>query len=141
MRGLLLLAVQAGYHTAEAKLKGEEMAHSPEPWTIIDAELLHGVFGKAIVSARGDPVAFVYNSFSDVQEDNATLLHAAPDMLAACKAVAARPAKAQEMMRREGFVIDDLTDRWQKLAFTLYTYLAEDATRAAVAIAKAEARG
>ena len=30
----------------------------------------------------------------------------------------------QEIMRRNGFVIDDLDDRWQKLTFTLYTDIA-----------------
>lgn len=61
---------------------------------------------------------------------------AAPDLLEVSEVVAARPAQAQEMMEREGFVIDDLDDHWQKLAFTLYTYLAEDATQAEAAIAK-----
>jgi len=32
-----------------------------------------------------------------------------------------QPYLDQEMMRRNGFVIDNLDDRWQKLAFTLYT--------------------
>ena len=31
---------------------------------------------------------------------------------------------SQEMMRRNGFVIDNLDDKWQKLAFTLYTDIA-----------------
>ena len=61
------------------------------------------------------------------------------DLLVACETTANRPLQAQEMMRREGFVIDDLEDRWQKLAFTLYTYLAENATQAEAAIAKAKA--
>ena len=30
----------------------------------------------------------------------------------------------QELMRVNGFVIDDLDDRWQKLVFTLYTDIA-----------------
>jgi hypothetical protein len=41
-------------------------------------------------------------------------------------------------MQREGFVIDDLDDRWQKLAFTLYTKLVQNATEADAAIAKAK---
>jgi hypothetical protein len=32
-----------------------------------------------------------------------------------------QPGADQEMMRRNGFIIDNLNDRWQKLAFTLYT--------------------
>jgi len=63
---------------------------------------------------------------------------AAPDLLDVNEIVASRPAEAQAMMEREGFVIDDLSDRWQKFAFTLYTYLAEDATQAEAAIAKAK---
>jgi hypothetical protein len=61
------------------------MAHSPEPWTVVDAELMRGVPGKAIVSARGDVVAFVYHTFADVQADNAMLLCVAPGLLAALK--------------------------------------------------------
>ena len=30
----------------------------------------------------------------------------------------------QEKMRANGFIIDNLDDRWQKLAFTLYTDIA-----------------
>lgn len=33
--------------------------------------------------------------------------------------------EALAIMRREGFVLDDLNDRWQKLAFTLYSSLCE----------------
>jgi len=29
----------------------------------------------------------------------------------------------QEMMARNGFVIDNLDDRWQKLVFTLYSHM------------------
>jgi len=32
--------------------------------------------------------------------------------------------KDKEMLRKNGFVIDNLDDRWQKLAFTLYTDIA-----------------
>ena len=119
------------------------MAHTPEPWVVVDAEVVPGVPGKAIMGTRGtmrEPIASVYSPFRDVMEDNANILGAALDLLAVCEVVAARPAEAQEMMRREGFVIDDLGDRWQKLAFTLYTYLAANATQAeaAIAIAKGE---
>jgi chromosome segregation ATPase len=37
--------------------------------------------------------------------------------------------EARDIMRREGFVIDDLDDRWQKLCFTLYNLLIEIAGR------------
>jgi hypothetical protein len=38
--------------------------------------------------------------------------------------------EAKRMMKREGFVIDDLDDRWQKLAFTLYTDIVALSTEA-----------
>jgi len=60
------------------------------------------------------------------------------DLLAACELAANRPAEVQAMMRREGFVIDDLEDRWQKFAFTLYTMLVGNATQAQTAIDQAE---
>jgi hypothetical protein len=44
--------------------------------------------------------------------------------------IAGSLVEAQGIMRREGFVLDNLQDRWQKLAFTLYTMLAEQATDA-----------
>jgi len=40
------------------------------------------------------------------------------------------PQEMQDMMRREGFAIDNLDDRWQKLAFTLYTRIVTMATEA-----------
>jgi hypothetical protein len=40
------------------------------------------------------------------------------------------PQEMQEMMRREGFAINNLDDRWQKLAFTLYTRIVSMATGA-----------
>lgn len=36
----------------------------------------------------------------------------------------------QEKMRANGFVIDNLNDRWQKLAFTFYSDIAEMSMRA-----------
>jgi len=66
---------------------------------------------------------------------------AASDLLEACKLAANRPSEVQAMMRREGFVIDDLKDRWQKFAFTLYTMLVGNATQAQTAIDQAEVEG
>jgi hypothetical protein len=40
------------------------------------------------------------------------------------------PQRMQKMMRREGFALDNLDDRWQKLAFTFYTQLVQQATDA-----------
>ena len=45
-------------------------------------------------------------------------------------AVKDTPARERDMMRRNGFVFDNLDDRWQKLAFTLYTDLVELSERA-----------
>jgi hypothetical protein len=39
-------------------------------------------------------------------------------------------AADQETMRRNGFVIDNLDDKWQKLAFTFYTDIAALSTEA-----------
>jgi len=36
----------------------------------------------------------------------------------------------QLMMKRNGFVIDNLNDRWQKLAFTLYSEIVGLSTQA-----------
>jgi len=52
-----------------------------------------------------------------------------------------QPYLDQEMMRRNGFVIDNLDDRWQKLAFTLYTdivALSSDAEQILEAMAESE---
>lgn len=35
------------------------------------------------------------------------------------------PKMAREIMRNNDFVIDNLDDRWQKLAFTFYTMIVE----------------
>ena len=60
------------------------------------------------------------------------------DLLAACEHTAGKPSEAIEIMRREGFVIDNLDEPWQKFAFTLYTMLVGNATQAQAAIDKAE---
>jgi hypothetical protein len=36
-----------------------------------------------------------------------------------------KPKKMQKIMRKHKFVIDNLEDRWQKLAFTFYTEIVE----------------
>jgi len=108
------------------------MAHTPGPYIIAEPGGPAGPF-YGIVNDKGNVVAMQI-----LRRDDAVLWMAAPDLLEACEATAARPAAAQAMMRREGFVIDDLEDRWQKLAFTLYTYLAENATQAQAAIASTE---
>mgnify|MGYP003491454126 CR=1 FL=1 len=41
-----------------------------------------------------------------------------------------------DIIKRERFVFDDLTDRWQKLAFTIYTELTQASTDAKNALAE-----
>ena len=112
------------------------MTHTPGPWWYDEHTECNG-------SPAGWVASLAYRErksdipFGD-QRDDGALIASTPDLLATCEVVAARPAEAQEMMRREGFVIDDLEDRWQKLAFTLYTYLAANATQAEAAIATAK---
>ena len=112
---------------------GGTMAHTPGPYIIAEPGGPAGPF-YGIVNDKGNVVAMQI-----LRRDDALLWKAAPDLLAVSKAVAERPSGVQEMMRREGFVIDDLDDRWQKFAFTLYTIIAADAAQAAAAIAQASA--
>ncbi len=57
------------------------MAHTPGPWWVqVVKGIGVGVFGTR--GTMGEPVAQVYSAFSDVQKDNATLIAAAPAMLA-----------------------------------------------------------
>ena len=63
----------------------------------------------------------------------------APDLLAACKAAASKPAEAAAIMRENDIKIDDHDDPYQKLAFTFYTMLVELAYDAERVIALAEA--
>lgn len=44
------------------------------------------------------------------------------------------PAHIQDIMRREGFKLDNLEDRWQKLVFTVYTELCECASKCEAAL-------
>lgn len=62
------------------------MAHTPEPWRIVDAEVAGGVSGKGIIGPDGSAIAQVYSPFGDVQRGNACLIAAAPKLLEACKA-------------------------------------------------------
>lgn len=71
---------------------------------------------------------------------NARLISAAPDMYGACEFSKEAPKRALAMMEREGFVFDNLDDRWQKLAFSLYTMLVESAGESEQALAKADGK-
>jgi citrate synthase len=52
------------------------------------------------------------------------------EFLAVCETAIGQIDQAQTIMRDNGYVIDDLSNRWQKLAFTLYNLLVETATEA-----------
>ena len=66
--------------------------------------------------------------------DNARLLTERDVLREVCEEIASGSEEAQEIMRREGFVIDNLEDRWQKLAFTFYTMLANHSAKAIAAL-------
>ena len=109
------------------------MAHTLGDWTISNC----GDF----IEAKGEPICQGFDKTEENfpnWEGNRSVLVAAPDLLAACELAANRPSEVQAMMRREGFVIDDLEDRWQKFAFTLYTMLVGNATQAQTAIDQAK---
>lgn len=55
------------------------------------------------------------------------------EYLAVCELAIGQMPSAQKVMRDNGFVIDDLSNRWQKLAFTFYTQIVETATEAEAA--------
>ena len=108
------------------------MAHTEGPYIIAEPGGPAGPF-YGLVNGSGNVVAMQI-----LRRDDAVFLGAADELLAACEVAATRPSEVQAMMRREGFVIDDLEDRWQKFAFTLYTMLVGNATQAQAAIDKAK---
>jgi len=59
-------------------------------------------------------------------------------LVEACKVAQMKPGEVRKVMEDNDFVIDNLKDRWQKLAFTLYTIIVETATDAEAAIAQTE---
>ena len=52
------------------------------------------------------------------------------ELVALCEYVHKQSYIALDKIRRNDFVFDNLDDRWQKLAFTLYTMLVEESDRA-----------
>ena len=116
------------------------MSHTPGPWHIMPGDVVPGVPGLGIFGVDGTAVATVHHTFKDRERDNANLINGVLDLLEACEIVAGRTAEVQAMMTREGFVIDDLDDRWQKFAFTLYSLLAADAGHAKRAVAQARGK-
>lgn len=64
------------------------------------------------------------------------------EVVGVLQAAVERVRVAREIMAREGLVVNDLTDQWQELAFTLYTMLVaatEQARRALDALGVADA--
>ena len=122
------------------------MSHTPGPWHVIPKDDKHDILMvcQGVLCRRGYPVyiARVYDmSFGILASnglENANLIAAAPDMEDVCNKVAGRTVEVQDLMRRENIVLDNLDDRMQKFAFTLYTMLATDAGQAEAAIAKAK---
>ena len=111
------------------------MAHTLEEWS-----LRYGDFPNLTIAAPDHDICEMIYRDREETDEYAYLIAAVPDLLAACELAANRPAEVQAMMRRERFVIDNLEDRWQKFAFTLYTMLVGNATQAQAAIDKAEAK-
>jgi len=52
------------------------------------------------------------------------------DLIGFLEKVSKQIEKDKEKLQKNGFVIDNLEDRWQKLAFTLYTDIAALSTEA-----------
>ena len=114
------------------------MSHTLGPWTVVHYEWKDkggGDFVGRIQGPNGEKVYGGASSFHAINNlANARLIATAPEMYDVCETVAGRTDEVQVMMEREGFVIDDLDDRWQKFAFTLYSILAHDAAQAERAI-------
>ena len=109
--------------------------HTPGPWDIYTGD------DESIRIATDERRICEMDIYiDDTDMANARLIAAAPYMLEACWGTSKAPKEAVAIMKREGFVIDNLDDRWQKLAFTLYSMLVNNASMAEHAIAKAEGR-
>lgn len=112
-----------------------ESKFTPGPWHI-DNRGSHGI--EVGTYFRANPTMF--NSLAEKidTQANANLIAAAPDMYDVCKSICKSADEALIIMKREGFVIDNLDDRWQKLAFTLYSAIVSDAVQSEYAIVKAD---
>ena len=119
--------------------------HTPGPWKFVADEFnSHG--GRNQLGSIQSRKWFIAVIEGDAGEDanecmaNARLIAAAPDLREVCDEVIKAPKEAAAIMEREGFVIDNLTNPWQKLAFTFYSMLVDNASKAEAAIAKAEGK-
>jgi len=118
------------------------MSYTPGLWEATE-RIDHATHAEAAVwGPDGDMIAQVYGNLGLDSSgiETARLIALAPEMLDVLKVALKQPDKAIEIMKREGFVIDNLEDRWQKLAFTFYTMIVENATDAKSVIDKAETK-
>ena len=59
------------------------MAHTPGQWRIVSVPVGLGIVGMR--GTQGEPVAQLHSAFPDVERDNANLIVAVLDLLAACE--------------------------------------------------------
>jgi hypothetical protein len=114
--------------------------NTPGPWV---AELYEGGAFDIRPFGEDGPILAGRNAWHEKELEmaaNARLIAAAPEMYDGHRRNSERPKEAISMMEREGFVINNLDDRWQKLAFTLYTMLVESASDSDALIAKADGK-
>lgn len=122
--------------------------HTPGPWEfdgisyiwsdMTEGKMIAQVRGWGWLQKKGEEAGIAE------QEANGRILAAAPEMYDELEVATKRPKEALDMMEREGFVFDNLDDRWQKLAFTLYTTIVDASGKAEAVLAKAnssEAQG
>lgn len=124
------------------------MKHTPGEWEILwggqpnfDGSEILTIYRKGHkIGDRALIIAMICDKghLEDHDKANASLIAASPDLLEVAEKVRDKPKEALKIMEKNGFVIDNLEDRWQKLAFTFYTIIVESAISAEEAIAKAE---
>ena len=113
------------------------MSDTPESWEAVELGNDPEYRGRWFVRSSETRKAITGWGRVVQTEAHAHLIAAAPDTYDVCETVAGHPAKVREIMDREDIVIDDLDNKMQKFAFTLYNMLVADAVQAERAIAKA----
>jgi hypothetical protein len=112
---------------------------TPGPWRYCGCgicELVWDVTGNICLHDGADS-SDVETAKGEEEVANAQLIASAPEMYKALEKVIKEPQEAIEIMENNGLAIVDLSDKWQKLAFTFYTMLVNSATIAEIAIDKA----
>ncbi len=61
-----------------------------------------------------------------------------PDWMEVLEFAAKQPEKARDIMQKHKFILDDLNEPWQKLAFTFYSMLVETGQKAEKIIEEAK---